>query len=274
VTLLDPTTTSTATRDRILSAAYVLLSSEGSEQVTFEAVAAASGEPVEDIRARFPDEHVLMTAAVEHSAHQWTAGILEAIARTGARTPDERLLALFPVYDEWFGQPDFDSVGLMKILAEAGRAQRRGDRTLVHVERVRTVLATLAAEAGLRDADDFALSVHVLLKAAILAAIEGDSDALHRAERMARALVEEHRPAGERPQEPVVLAPGADDREWLVVSERAKGSRGENALALIRQEQSGYCCFPNVVGYGRLGPFETLDEAYSEVLTLVVPSAG
>jgi hypothetical protein len=48
--------------------------------------------------------------------------------------------------------------------------------------------------------------------------------------------------------------------EWLVVP--AAEARSEwAALALIRHESVGYACYPNTVGYGRLGPYPTLDAA-------------
>jgi AcrR family transcriptional regulator len=270
MTLLDAART-TDSRTRILTEAYAIFSRGGGTEVTFDTVAEAAGVSTEEIQQRFPDLTVLLTAAMEQTAHEFAAGIAEAVAQTGATTPEERILALFPVYEEWFGRPDFDSAGLMRVLSRTARVREDGRRSLVHVERVRTMLATLAAEAGLRQPEDFALSCHVLLKAAIVSAIEGDTAAIQRAESLARTLVELHRPIGEAPADAVILAPGADETEWLVVSAQA-AANGENALAIVRQEPSGYNCYPNVVGYGRLGPFDSLDEAYAVVLTRVAPS--
>jgi AcrR family transcriptional regulator len=270
MTLLEQSPT-TDSRTRILTEAYALFSRHGDTEVTFATVAEAAGVSVEEIQQRFPDVGVLMAAAVERSTNEWAAAIREAVAKTGATTPKQRILALFGVYEEWFGNSDFDSAGLMTMLSRLRRTQD-GRGSLVGVEGVRSMLATLAAEAGLRQPEDFALSCHVLLKAAIVSAIEGDSAALKRAESLAGTLVELHRPVGEAPADAVILRPGADETEWLVVS-AAAAANGENALAIVRQERSGYNCYPNVVGYGRLGPFESLDEAYAMVLARVAPSA-
>ena len=50
-----------------------------------------------------------------------------------------------------------------------------------------------AETAGLRDADSFARSCHILMKGSIIAAAEGDLEAAHRAQDMARTLIEQHR---------------------------------------------------------------------------------
>lgn len=270
MTLLDPVTT-TESRTRILTAAYRLFSTPNAE-VTFEDVARASDVPVDEIQRRFPEISVLVAAALEHASHQWAMDAADATVRSGARTAEERLLALFAVYEEWFGREDFDAAGLMTMLGRSGRIEREGRRMLLHVERMRRMLATLAAEEGLGDPDDFALSFHVLLKGAVISAIEGDGAAIQRARGLAKTLIAVHRPAGEARRDRVRLAPGGDEREWLVLSETA-AARGENAVALVRQESQGYCCYPNVVGFGRLGPYESLEEAYEAVVSRVAPPA-
>jgi hypothetical protein len=54
--------------------------------------------------------------------------------------------------------------------------------------------------------------------------------------------------------------------EWLVVSD-VTTLRGGCALAMIRQEQAGYACYPNALGYGRLGPYPTLEDAFRAAVT-------
>jgi hypothetical protein len=208
---------------------------------------------------------------MEHQGHRWAA----EMQSTGTLAPDssaeERLLALFDAYEEWFGRSDFKAAELFTVLAEAGRFSKTGAGSLVHVERVRKMIATLAAEAGLRQPDDFALSCHILLKGAIISAIEGDAAAIRRAKHLASALIAMHHPAGEV-HDVLSLARCADDSEWLVISEGNK-RRGEGALAIIRKERAGYTSYPNAIGYARLGPFPTLNEAYTAVAARMAPSA-
>ncbi|BCI89358.1 hypothetical protein NIIDMKKI_45640 [Mycobacterium kansasii] len=51
--------------------------------------------------------------------------------------------------------------------------------------------------AGLLDVEDFAWSWHILMKGAIIMAAVGDAEAAHRAQKMARVLIERHRPQSE-----------------------------------------------------------------------------
>jgi hypothetical protein len=64
---------------------------------------------------------------------------------------------------------------------------------VAHLENIRTVVRTLAEEAGLSDVDAFARSWHILMKGSIVSAAEGDVDAARRARAMAAALIERFR---------------------------------------------------------------------------------
>ena len=61
-----------------------------------------------------------------------------------------------------------------------------------HLETIRTVVAELAAEAGLRDPGEFARSWHILMKGSIVQAAEGDVEAARRAQELARMLIHHH----------------------------------------------------------------------------------
>ena len=58
---------------------------------------------------------------------------------------------------------------------------------------IRSIVRERAETACLRDADSFARSCHILMKGSIVAAAEGDREAAHRAQDMARTLIEQHR---------------------------------------------------------------------------------
>jgi hypothetical protein len=51
-----------------------------------------------------------------------------------------------------------------------------------------------ATAAGLNDVEDFAQSWHILMKGAIILAAVGDLDAAQHAQKMAKALIDQHRP--------------------------------------------------------------------------------
>jgi len=69
----------------------------------------------------------------------------------------------------------------------AGQAASR------HLETIRTILASLATQAGLRNPETFARSWHILMKGSIVSAAEGDLDAARLAKTTARLVLEQHR---------------------------------------------------------------------------------
>ena len=107
---------------------------------------------------------------------------------------DEQLLAIFDVFDEWFRRDDFEGCSFINILLEtANREHPVGRASAEHLENIRSVLRSLADEAGLRSTDEFARSFHILMKGSIVQAGEGDVDAAKRAKEMARDLIEKYR---------------------------------------------------------------------------------
>ena len=76
---------------------------------------------------------------------------------------------------------------------ELGPDHPLGRACVGHLENIRTVVSTLAEEAGLREPEVFARSWHILMKGSIVSAAEGDAGAAKRAQAMARRLIEHHR---------------------------------------------------------------------------------
>jgi hypothetical protein len=79
------------------------------------------------------------------------------------------------------------------VLMEMGSDHPLGKASIQYLDRTRQQIAELAESAGLNDPHDFAWSIHILLKGAIVAAAEGDSRAAGRAKIMAKLLMDHHR---------------------------------------------------------------------------------
>ena len=68
-----------------------------------------------------------MLAFLEMGEQRWTHGLVEAAAQRRAPAPEERLLALFDVLDEWFHRDDFEACSFINVLLEMGpQAPSRG----------------------------------------------------------------------------------------------------------------------------------------------------
>lgn len=180
-------------RERILNTAYELFSQRGIRDVGVEEIMARSGVAKATLYRHFPSKDALVLAFLARREQRWTLGMVEAGARDRGRTPEERLLALFDVFDKWFHRDDFDGCSFVNVLLEMRWGHPLGRASIQYLENIRAIVRSMAEEAGLRDTDSFARSWHILMKGSIISAAEGDADAARRAQAMARTLIEQHR---------------------------------------------------------------------------------
>jgi hypothetical protein len=132
-------------------------------------------------------------AFMDRRAEVWTGEVIDRQPRERAEDPKEQLLALFDVLDEWFHRrSDYEACSFVKVLFEVGAEGRIGKACIAHLDRIRDILRARAEQAGLRDAEDLAWSLNILVKGSIVCAAEGDLDSARRAKRVAGLLIEEH----------------------------------------------------------------------------------
>jgi AcrR family transcriptional regulator len=181
-------------RDRILDSAYDLFSRRGIRAVGVDEVIDRAAVAKATLYRHFPSKDELALAFLERREELWTKGWVEAEARRRGGTPEEQLLAIFDLFDEWFHRDDFEGCSFVNVLLEVGDLENPvGKASARHLENIRTVVRTLAEEAELREPVEFARSWHILMKGSIVQAGEGDPDAAKRAQRMARLLIEQYR---------------------------------------------------------------------------------
>ena len=180
-------------RERILDGSYELFSHRGIRDVGIDEVIERSGVAKATLYRHFPSKDDLVLAFLERREQVWTREFVEAEAESRGATPDEQLLAIFDVFDEWFRDEQFEACSFINTLLEMGAEHAAGKAAIVHLDNIRTVVAALAEEAGLRNTESFARSWHILMKGSIISAAEGDLEAAQRAKAMARLLIEQHR---------------------------------------------------------------------------------
>jgi AcrR family transcriptional regulator len=185
----------TQARERLLEAAYSLFSRRGVQAVGIDEVVATADVAKATLYRHFPSKDDLTLAFLERRERLWTREWVEAEARRRGRTAEEQLLAIFDLFDEWFRQDDFEGCSFVNVLLEYGGRSGHpvAEACATHLENIRSIVRTLAEEAGLRDPSGFALSWHILMKGSIVQAGEGDVDAARRAKSMGRQLIEHHR---------------------------------------------------------------------------------
>ena len=180
-------------RERILDSSYDLFSRRGIQAVGVDEVIENAGVAKATLYRHFPSKDDLVLAFLEEREERWTHELVEAGAKSRGSTPEEQLLAIFDVFDEWFRRDDFEACSFISVLLEMGPQHPAGRASMRHLENIRSIVRDLAEEAGLRDPASFAHSWHILMKGSIVAAAEGDLDAAQRARSMARQLIDQYR---------------------------------------------------------------------------------
>ena len=195
-----------AARQRILDSAYELFSHRGIRAVGVDEVITHASVAKATLYRHFDSKDALVLAFLQQREQLWTRNWVEAEARRRGDTPEEQLLAIFDLFDEWFRKEDFEGCSFINVLLEMNdRESVVGRASAGHLTNIRSIISTLAEEAELRDPDQFAHSWHILMKGSIVAAGEGDSEAARRAQAMGRLLIGQHRPERNR-----MIRPGAE----------------------------------------------------------------
>jgi AcrR family transcriptional regulator len=180
-------------RERLTQAAYPLFARRGIKDVTLEEIERAAGVAGEELAAVYSCRDEAAADFLARRSRDWTIGMIEAGARKRGTTPEERLLAIFDVFDDWFHRDDFEACSFINVLLEMGAAHPLGKASIEYLVHIRQIVTTLAEEANLCEPAEFARSWHILMKGSIISASEGDVHAAKRSKKMARALIREHR---------------------------------------------------------------------------------
>jgi AcrR family transcriptional regulator len=195
MTTPDVATHPAPARQRILNAAYELFSRRGIRGVGTEEVIQRAGVAKATLYRHFATKDDLVLAVLQRREEIWTHGLIEAQSRERGDTSEEQLLAIFDVMHDWFQLRDgYEGCSFINVLLELGADHPAGQASLAHIDNVRDIVRQRATAAGLSDVEDFTLSWHILMKGAIILAAVGDLNAALRAQKMARTLIEQHRP--------------------------------------------------------------------------------
>jgi hypothetical protein len=120
-------------------------------------------------------------------------GWLEESVRAHGGPPEEQLLAVFDLFEEWFREPEYSGCPFIKVLLEMRTEHPAGAACIGHLETVRDFLTQLATDGGFRDPVEVAASLQLLLFGSIIQAVAGSPAPAQRAKAMARALLDQFR---------------------------------------------------------------------------------
>jgi AcrR family transcriptional regulator len=180
-------------RDRILETAYELFARHGIQAVGVDEIIRQAGVAKATFYNQFASKNDLVLEFLNLREERWTKAWIDAEARHRADTPEEQLLTIFDLFDEWFHREDFEADSFVNVLLELGPSHPAGKASIEHLGNVRAIITQLAEEAGLRATESFTRSWHILMKGSIVCAAAGDTEAGKRAQAMAKLLIEQHR---------------------------------------------------------------------------------
>lgn len=176
-------------RERLIDAAYKLFAANGVNQIGIDAILAKAGCAKASLYGNFGSKVDLAIAFLDRRETVWTRGWLEAEINKRAAKPEEKLLAIFDVFDGWFRKRSFEGCSFINVMLES-----KGDSVVhraaaAHLSKIRGIIESLAREARLRDPKQFAQAWHMLMKGSIVAACEGNRNAARDAKRAAAIVL-------------------------------------------------------------------------------------
>ena len=180
-------------RDRILETAYELFARHGIQAIGVDEIIRRAGVAKATFYHHFASKNDLVLEFLNLREQRWTLAWIDGEARRRAATPEQQLLTIFDLFDEWFHREDFEADSFVNVLLELGATHPAGRASIEHLDNVRAIITQLADEAGLRATESFTRSWHILMKGSIVCAAAGDTEAAKRAQAMAKLLIEQHR---------------------------------------------------------------------------------
>jgi len=174
-------------RTSVVEAADRLFYLRGVQAVGMDAVRAEAGLSLKKIYSLFSSKDELIEAVLRHRAERWDAGI--AAAAEGARSPREKVLAVFDFLAEWFNEPDFRGCAFINAFGELGTNSRVAEAARKQKIAFRSYVTDLTREAGV--ADEVAVQIAILAEGAqATAAIVDDAGTATAARRAAEVLLD------------------------------------------------------------------------------------
>jgi AcrR family transcriptional regulator len=198
---MDPTTTQPrpAARERVLEAATRLFLRDGFRAVGVDTIVAEAGVAKMTLYAHFPSKDDLIVAYLERANRQFWAWLDGASAAVD--DPRGKLLAMFDAVGKLANSPQCLGCTFQGTAAEFPDPQHPGHRVaLAHKQAVRARLGALAEQARLREPDDLADQLLLLMDGAWVAArMFGPDNPSGQAATAARTLIEAATPPGGGP---------------------------------------------------------------------------
>ena len=185
--------------ERLLETAYRLFTRFGLHAIGVDRIVADAGVAKMTLYRHFRSKGELALAVLDRREELWTERWLVAAIEERAGTAEERLLAIFDVFAEWFNRDDFEGCLFINSLVEShDPTSAVGEASAQKRETVRRYVEELARGVRVANAEDFSRKWHLLMEGAIVSAMSGDRASAQRAKDVAALLLASERPGESR----------------------------------------------------------------------------
>jgi AcrR family transcriptional regulator len=179
-------------RERVLETAYDLFTRYGVRAVGVDRIVAEAGVAKMTLYRHFRSKDELVLAVLERRERVWTREWLVWEVERRATRPEEQLLAIFDVFDEWFRRDDFEGCLFIKcVLERYDPTSSIAAESTLRLQNIRAIVQRLAEDSGVGDADGFARAWQFLMMGSIIGAMSGDPDAALHARAAGLLLLEQ-----------------------------------------------------------------------------------
>ncbi|WP_104116282.1 TetR/AcrR family transcriptional regulator [Arthrobacter sp. B1805] len=182
-------------RERILAASYNLFVERGIRAVGVNEIISTAAVAKATFYSHFPSKNDLVLAFFARRQQVFTAGYLAAESQRRGSTPQEQLLAIFDIFDEWFHASGFTGCPYIRALLETGPQHPIGAASMAYLNEIRTSVEDAATAMGLTDPEDFAYCWLVLMQGAVVSGVGVDPDSGTRIRKLGEMLITLHSPA-------------------------------------------------------------------------------
>ena len=127
-------------RDRIVETAYELFARHGVQAVGVDEIIQRAGVAKATFYHHFASKNDLVLEFLNLREQRWTLAWIDGEARRRAATPEEQLLTIFDLFDEWFHREDFEADSFVNVLLEWAPPTLPARASIEHLGKVRAII--------------------------------------------------------------------------------------------------------------------------------------
>jgi AcrR family transcriptional regulator len=178
-------------QQHILETASALFYSQGIKATGVDAIVKAAGTTKMSLYKYFPSKDELVLAHLQKSREDMQKQILDGMAAR-LEAPKQQLLAIFDVFEQLMGTPEFRGCPFINAAAEfAAENNPVQQASAEFYAAFRGTLADLAKQAGIENAEELAGQLVLLIAGAVVGEqMQRNSGSMQRARAAATILIE------------------------------------------------------------------------------------